>query len=204
MKIFKFFIAILSLLVLSNSCKKTDSFAGIAIQDYPIAVGNKWIYKVVDNTFRVTDTMTISVVSQSNYSNDSIVYYTKTTIKNVAVDSGLIIKSSNGYTYAYSNPIFCLFSDIHLSFPITNHATWEGQNSTDILQIDTMNYSSTILGNTYTNLCVLNRHESSPSSIHQITQISPGIGVVYQSLFQSSSGTPNKSQSLFLISYELY
>ena len=110
MKYHKSIVLLLVGFLFVSSCRKHDSGSTILQQDYPIVVGNKWIYQVTNNNFNITDIETVQIVSQTVYRSDSVVYQYQTSSANGVIDLGQIIKGPNSFGYTFSNNVGAYFT----------------------------------------------------------------------------------------------
>jgi hypothetical protein len=183
-------------------CKKPMNNPGLSLQNFPLAIGDKWVYQVIDSSGASPsiDTETIIVTFKNTYPNDSVVYFTQTTLNNIAVDSGTIIASNNFLSYRYTNFYYSLFNDLEILFPLALNETWLGNN----FKVSGANISINTLGNTYTNVYQINENASGfYGPVFDVVDICPNVGIVYQSLsYTMTYGT--KRTSARLINYSLH
>jgi hypothetical protein len=184
-------------------CHKNNSNHNIERGDYPIAVGNKWVYQVSDDRQGSLDTQTITILDKIQYANDSAVYHTQTVRRGVVLDSSIIITSDHGVWYQSQQAYNSLFINLRITFPVLANSRWEGQRLADSLYTVSVDQTDLILGHTYTNVIHIKRQQTTfEDDILGDIYIAPRIGIIYQYLNVPFDYIDRKS--IRLISYELH
>jgi hypothetical protein len=196
----KLIAPILALLIIS-SCKKPQDIL-LNMSDYPVKVGDQWIYQQTFHDFPKVDTTIITITAKTIYNNDSTVFQTHTTNDGITVDSGIIIMTASEYKYVPTDDYYALFDYTQLTFPVKTNSVWTGEDIYDTLRVVAFNQKITVLGNTYNNVIEIIRAQdgqqyfTSKDTLYICAQI--GIIEVGEHVYT----TPTKTVKL--IGYQLH
>ena len=195
------------ILIFLGCNKTTNNSPNLSISDYPMALGDKWVYQVIDSGRQVpvTDTISIEVIGKTIYHNDSIVYNTQTIRGGTVVDSGVVIFSISGIDYEYTDISGSLFPDLYLSFPLHQGQTWFSKIVTsESYQVLATGQTATILAKPYTGINQIYRADQRNRGVLRSTiYVCPQIGIIYKSLDYYDFGITIRT-TIKLISYNLH
>ncbi|MEQ8360288.1 MAG: hypothetical protein RH860_12425 [Cytophagales bacterium] len=158
------------LLIFSCNSKKDSSPSPLVVDktfqksDYPLEVGNYWIYKRFNLNDSTTDTVKIEIVSKDIISADSAEYEVLIFKNALKQDSGIYLVSDSNITFLSSNTINSSFYSFDLKFPLTPGDLWIRLVDTDsvIVKENLINY--TLEGTTYASVSNVTREFNYGSS----------------------------------------
>jgi hypothetical protein len=199
-----YFTILIGVVLLLSCCKKNNNNQNtFTNSSYPLAVGNWWQYQVVDFLGGTTDTVMLSAVSV--VSDGSTKDYKCNLIKNgMIIDSGHFIVSDTALAYHGSHPSYSIFGYFNFKFPFTSGQKWSGTMPADTFIVAGVDKSLKILGNTYSPDYSLTRRVFVPEySLIQIMDLTPGVGLIDQSIDIQSDTAAWEQEGIQLISYHL-
>lgn len=170
------------LFLLAFACKKSDTIPAMQLSDMPLKGGDSWSYAVTNFPATQTDTAVYQIASAMSVFGATVTYYTTTSIKGSAVDSGTINLNSNTVTYTANNGIQTyagsgLFDGWILNFPISSQSSWSATGGT--IKVIASSPNLTVGGNNYKNVYTLLRTVITPGGIVNDTLlIAPQVGIV--------------------------
>jgi hypothetical protein len=191
------------------SCRKSTPATPFTISDFPLAVGNQWVYQVNYNAFGQADTETLTISNKQSLSKDSVLYTIQYSVKHLsgtAIQYLLTIGDTLIYNPGYegATPIGSMF----VKLPCRPGDQW----SSGAVHHDTTQLNSLIskfelpTGQIYKNVYYF--RELSPFSPAysdvETFVISPGIGIIEynEDINDTSTGIFTNTTSS-LISYQL-
>ena len=197
------------LLLLAAACKKsnskTASQANLTAAEFPLAVGDQWVYQVMDFYQNTTDTLILSVIGMQTLPDGGRNYRCNIHENGALVDSGAYIVDKDTVSYQGLNPNFySYFGDFKFQFPFHSGSQWVGAYPEDTVRVISEIDSTKILGQEYRHVFSLKRAFGLQGnySLVQFMLVAPNIGVVNQSV-DIFDGGPSQNQSFELISYSL-
>ena len=197
------------LLLLTAACKKsnptTAGQANLTAAEFPLAVGDQWVYQVMDFYSNTTDTLTLSVIGMQTLPDGGKNYRCHIIENGALVDSGAYIADNDTVSYQGLNPNqYSYFGDFKFQLPFHSGSQWIGFYPNDTVRVISEIDSTTILGQEYQHVFSLKRAFALQGeySLVQFMLVAPNIGVVNQSV-DISDGGPGQNQSFELISYTL-
>lgn len=170
--------------------------------DFPVKVGNWWLYRVIDSNYGTIDTLLVSVDSILDISEGR--FHCTLTEHGAIVDSSVIVINSDSLVYDGLKSYYSYFGEFKLKFPFQKGDTWRGFFVEDtvraVSQVDDFTYG----GVTYPSIFNLKRSFfiENTYSLTQFIILAPGIGVVNQSIDLFDNGNV-QSQNFSLIDYNL-
>lgn len=204
-------IFILSILaIVFISCKKDDcsdgtpeAEVGFEVADFPLAVGNWWAYKVTDFYGGNIDTCILEVVNKQMM-NDTITYKCKYRFNEIVIDSLEFVAIGNELIYEGLNPNYSYFGNFKFQFPFVEDDQWSGFYVPDTVSVTSIIDSFVIGGNEYSPIYNLNRafYLGGGYSLVQFLIVSPGVGVVHQSI-DLFDGANAQKQQFDLLDYHI-
>jgi len=200
-------IATWTVLVIA-ACKKNDQSLGdvsLKSTEFPLAVGDKWVYQVNDYNSNTSDTITLAITGSQSLPGNTTSYRCDITIHGAVVDSGTWLADGKIFTYQGLNPnSYSYFGNIKLQFPCTTGGNWPGIYPTDTVRLISRIDSTAILGREYHPVFSLRRSFQLQGNYSQVQNvlIAPNIGIINQSL-DIFSGGPLQNQGFSLISWSL-
>ncbi|MFN0216859.1 MAG: hypothetical protein ACKVT2_21595 [Saprospiraceae bacterium] len=197
-------LSALLVLLFVLGCKKSDDGSILFNQDqFPLKVGNWWRYRVNDLYTQSTDTLTITIVSET-ISGSTTEYRCALKQKGIEVDSGYFKTTNNSLEYNGLNSFYSYFGNFILQTPFNIGDKWKGIYLNDSLGATARIASFDVLGKTYEPVYTLERSGFLPG--FRITQdlfLTPNVGVIYQSLDIFESSGSGQKQVFQLIDYEV-
>ena len=198
------------LLLLTAACHKSDSGpagqANLTAGEFPLAVGDKWVYQVMDFLQNTTDTITLSITGVQTLPDGGKNYHCDIVQNGALVDSGAYIVDNDTVSYHGLNPNFySYFGDFKLQFPFHSGSKWMGLYTLDTMRVISEMDSTKVLGKEYRHVFSLKRAFALQGnySMVQFMLVAPNIGVINQSL-DIFDGAPAQNQSFELISYTIH
>jgi len=172
------------LLLVFFACKKTDNpVVAIQLSDMRVKVGNSWSYVVTNYPATETDTAVYKLTgSFVPFVGNNVMFNTQTSIKGIAVDSGLLELSDSSISYVAYNGVQTyagsgLFDGWQLMFPLssTSSYTVNGAN----FKVIASGQNLTVAGNNYTNVYTLLRSSITPNgTVYDTLLIAPHVGIL--------------------------
>lgn len=197
------------LLLLTAACKKsnptTAGQANLTAAEFPLAVGDQWVYQVMDFYENTTDTLTLSVTGMQTLSDGGKNYRCNILENGALVDSGAYVVDKDTVSYQGLNPnSYSYFGDFKFQFPFHSGSQWVGLYPEDTVRVISEIDSTKILGREYQHVFSLKRAFALQGnySMVQFMVVAPNIGVVNQTV-DIFDGGPSQNQSFALISYTL-
>jgi hypothetical protein len=197
------------LILWTAACKKSSNSnagqANLTAPEFPLAVGDQWVYQVMDFLQNNTDTLTLSITGTQALPGGEKKYFCSITEDGVLVDSGAYTVDNDTVSYRGLNPnSYSYFGDFKFQFPFHSGSQWKGLYLGDTVRVISEIDSTDILGQQYRHVFSLKRAFALQGnySMVQFMFVVPNIGVVNQSV-DIFSGGPLQNQSFELISYKL-
>ncbi len=195
-------ISIISIFFLtSQSCKKHKT-EEVYNAEFPNNVGTFWKYRVYDYSSNNLDTVTITVIGNTNLDNgDAVNIWENKSLFN-PVTYNYVSNKSDGIRI-YKNKLTSALPIKKYVFPLQVSNIWLTQNSLDTNRVIAKK-DTTILGNLYNNCFKINRNTFIPYGqyIKETEFFLPDIGMIYRNYDEINSG-PVESMVWELISYSI-
>ena len=170
------------LFVLVFGCKKTDTASSLQISDMPLKGGNSWKYAVTNFPATEADTAVFQIAGPYAINGGPVTYTTKTSIRGVVVDSGIISLATSSLTYTGNNGLQTfagsgLFDGWVLNFPMSSQSSWTATGAT--IKVISSGQILSLGGNTYLNVYTLCRTSVTPGGmVNDTLSIAPQVGIV--------------------------
>ena len=206
MNSFKIYLTIATIILIIGCGKQTENPAQFMTHDFPLKVGNKWVYQVSYNSISYLDTETVSIVNMQTLPNDSVVYTINVSIKNssnistqyISVKGDKIVYNS---IYEDSPP----FGFMLLKLPCKQGDYWTGGSPHDTTRVVSLTTTQLVNGQNYSNVYFLRRTAfSNGFNDLETYQLSPNVGLLQYNvnIFDSGSGIFRNTSST-LINYQI-
>lgn len=197
-----------SLILFATGCKKGDQGLGqvsLTPAEFPLAVGNQWVYQVTDFYANTSDTLTLFVAGLQTSPNGKKTYHCDIFQHTAVVDSGSYSVSGDTISYQGLNPNgYSYFGNFKLQFPFSSGSNWIGFYAVDTVKAISRIDSTTLLGHKYQRVYSLKRgfYLQGGYSLIQFMLIASNVGIINQSI-DIFNGASVQNQSFSLISYTL-
>ncbi len=170
------------LFMLAFACKKTDNSPSVNLSDIPLKAGNSWSYAVTNYPATETDTAVFQIAGPYAINGGPITYTTKTSIRGLTIDSGIISQTASSLTFTGNNGLQTfagsgLFEGWTLNFPISSQSSWTATGAT--IKVISSGQTLSLGGNNYTNVYTLCRTSVTPGgAVNDTLSIAPNVGIV--------------------------
>lgn len=208
MKYLFFLLGLLFLLSVISCHKNTPQVTPFTTSDFPIKVGNKWVYQVNYYLDNYIDTQTVTIINKQPLSNDSVLYTTQVSFNHISGTwTQYLLTIGDTIVYNPVNEGATPFNYTLLKCPISPGNKWKDIGPRDTLQGTELLPSYQLsTRESFKNVYYLKksvRYLAGYSNVETIL-LSPGIGIVQYNMdiIDSANGVQSNTNST-LISYQL-
>jgi hypothetical protein len=176
------------------------------IDEFPLAVGNKYRYSVIETGTRYVDTLTMEIIDSKE--GEFYVNLQRWKIFGGKQDSALFKLSSNEISYKGLNTQtnYSFFSDFKLKFPMKVGSKWVQSFPGDTIRVISIADSIVYFDRKYFDVFFLKRiyvDNALGIRLIQTLEIKPGIGILKQSFYLIEEGQVPRQDAFFLIDADL-
>jgi hypothetical protein len=184
----KYFLYIIAVFLLLDSCKKTDHSNLLTAQEFPTTIGSWWKYQVLNQNNKILDTLTITIVDMQTIGGISMQRWSYNTSSYADTVDVLPSDTSIGF-YNYGSEY------LSINFPVIDNESWT-------IPIQGFSYKTgiqniTVQNTSYNGAIYLNQYEppSVGTSVNESIWIVKNIGIV-QHIINDEGGPPYSNEQL--------